>query len=95
MSRFWFGASAFVALNLLDVLVTFEAIQAGVGRELNPLMQFLTPNGWAFAKVAIPLLIVLLLAGGRRDPGRIVGFLNMGMGAIVIWNVGWLLGGLT
>jgi len=77
----------FLALNLADYALTAVLIKQGLGFEGNPLLNWMPFWGIGIVKI----VIVYLVARYLRDRVTLMILLNLGMGAVVTWNLGWLI----
>jgi hypothetical protein len=87
-------AIAFVALNVLDAILTISAMNKGGVAELNPIARtFLEQSNWKFWAFKINtalIFVVLLLVFSNRFPHqteRIFTGLVIGMSGICLFNI--------
>ncbi|KKL07133.1 hypothetical protein LCGC14_2589110, partial [marine sediment metagenome] len=74
---------SFVALNVVDALLTIHAIDSNSGYEGNPVLAWMGPWEFTAAKVVLPVTLALLLV---RRKGVMIA-LNIGIALVVIWNL--------
>ena len=80
----------FLALNLLDFIVTAIFIQLGLGVEGNLLLA--NQSFLMMWLIKFGLVTVAILAFGNRT--SVMRLLNIGMGLVVSWNLCWLISGV-
>jgi len=78
--------SLFLALNLIDFVVTVVAIRSNLGFEGNPLLRLFPLQSVGLIKIVVALSVIRFLG----DRIGVMRFLNIGMGLVVIWNITWL-----
>jgi len=77
----------FLALNLVDYALTAVLIKRGLGFEGNPLL-----NWMPFWEIGIVKIVMMyLVARYLRNRITLMTILNLGMGVVIIWNLGWLI----
>jgi len=81
------GANIFLALNLVDYALTAVLIKQGLGFEGNPLLNWMPFWGIGIVKI----VMVYSIARCLRNKITLIIILNLGMGIVVIWNLGWLI----
>lgn len=79
--------SLFLALNLADYALTAVLIKQGIGLEGNPLLNWMPFWGIGIVKIVVIILVARYL--GSRVTVMVL--LNLGMGMVVVWNMGWLI----
>ena len=77
----------FLLLNLVDYALTAVLIKQGLGLEGNPLLTWMPFWGIGIVKI----VVVYLVARYLRDRVTVMVLLNLGMGVVVVWNLGWLI----
>ena len=76
----WGLLAGFIVLNLVDLLLTEEAIRLG-SQELNPIMKL--ANLWSLKTLFATWVIYFLMLFRKV---RFLKWVNIGMGVIVIYN---------
>ena len=74
-------------LNLVDYALTAVLIRQGLGLEGNPLLTWMPFWGIGILKIGV----VYLVARYLRNRVTMMVLLNLGMGIVVVWNLGWLI----
>lgn len=79
-----------IGLNLTDLYLTVMAMEKGLA-EANPAISWLGGNipGLVGYKMGLTIAVIFLLARIKRL--YLLKWLNIGIGAIVVWNLVWLL----
>ena len=77
----------FLVLNLVDYALTAVLIKQGLGLEGNPLLTWMPFWGIGILKI----VVVYLVARYLRNRITVMVLLNLGMGMVVVWNMGWLI----
>lgn len=77
----------FMLLNLADYALTAILIKQGLGLEGNPLLTWMPFWGIGLVKIAV----VYLVARYLRNRITVMVLLNIGMGMVVVWNLGWFI----
>ena len=77
----------FMLLNLADYALTAILIKQGLGLEGNPLLNWMPFWGIGIVKIVVVYLVVRYL----RDRITVMVLLNIGMGMVVVWNLGWFI----
>jgi len=77
----------FLLLNLVDYALTGILIRQGLGFEGNPLLNWMPFWGIGVVKI----VVVYLVARYLRDRITLMVLLNLGIGVVVVWNLGWLI----
>lgn len=78
-------AVLWIALNLLDAAISYLALRQGM-HELNPLFSQVAASLSLFLLTKLVLALVALAILMSIDKLRLLKWLNMGIGAFVIWN---------
>ena len=79
--------SIFLLLNLIDFALTAVLLKQGIGVEGNPLLSWMPFWGIGIVKI----IIVCLVAKCLSNRVELMVLLNLGMGIVVMWNLGWLI----
>ena len=77
----------FLLLNLVDFALTAILIKQGIGLEGNPLLAWMPL--WEIGMVKIG--VVYLVAHYLRNRITVMVLLNLGIGIVVVWNMGCLI----
>ena len=79
--------SLLVLLSTIDYALTCYAINAGIAKEVNPILSWLSLEGIGLVKTAGLLILIYFY---WRKP-RILNMAIIVMALVVIWNIGCIL----
>lgn len=83
-------ATLWLELNLADVVLTILALSLGFS-EGNSFLGLFVHNTGLFVFYRVVMMLAVLAFVHHKQKMQYIRWLNIGMGAIVLWNIIWLI----
>lgn len=79
--------ATWIMLNVADLAISMLALNTGCS-EVNPILKHLDPPSFIACKIAVPVVVLLVLA--TLDRIHLLKALNICMALVVIWGLLWV-----